>query len=101
MVTNQAQSLLNRFISANCTDEAPPSVLIRRVSAVIPVATRQLPLEVLASAELEACIDCTGGATDKSKYEFLQLLPEVYFAVTKISARDTSNVRVGSFTYDG
>lgn len=74
---------------------------MRRVAGVFLAASLQIPLELLGAAEMEAFIDCCGCSVDKSKTEYLKLLPKVYNAVSKMAAVETSTVCIGSFMYNG
>lgn len=65
------------------------------------MASKQLPLELLGSPELEAFVDSAGGTVDKSKKEYLKLLPCVYESISAIVSKETDSVNVGSFTYNG
>ncbi len=58
-------------------------------------------LHLLGAAEFEAFVDCCGGTVDKSKTEYVKLLPGVYSIVARFMAAETGSVKVGSFTYDG
>ena len=56
----------------------PSKDLVQRVTGVLLAASRQLPLDLLGAAEFEAFVDCFGGTVDKSKTEYVKLLPGVW-----------------------
>ncbi len=55
----------------------PSRDVFRRVAGVSLAASRHLPLDLLGAAEFEAFVDCFGGTVDKSKTEYVKLLPGV------------------------
>lgn len=64
------------------------------------VASRQLPVDVLGSPDIEALVHFSRFSIEKIKNELVKLLPAVYETVTRKTAAETDEVRIGSFTYD-
>ena len=79
----------------------PKSNLKRRVSGVLLVASKQLSFELLGSPELEAYVSSAGASTEKSKKEYLKVLPDVYQSLSRYLSSTTALASIRSFTYDG
>jgi len=99
-----SQSSMRQFIRTETAKPTPKSVskdLVRSVCGILLAASRQVSFDVLGSPELEAFVSSAGGTIAKSKTVYVRLLPEVYSIVADIAAKETGDVKVGSFTYDG
>lgn len=72
-----------------------------RVAGIIFIAFRQHSFESLGCPTLEAFIDICGGTVDKSKAPYLELLPEVFRVISKLTSSSTQVSKVGGVTYDG
>lgn len=73
---------------------------MRRVSGVLLIASRQISFEAIGSPEFQAFVDCCGGVAEKSKGEYLKILPSLYDAIYSMYAQETGDIIIGSFCYE-
>ncbi len=70
----------------------PRRDVVRRVAGILLAASRQLPLDLLGAAQFEAFVDCCGGTVDKSKTEYVKLLPGAirFLRASRLQKREPS-----------
>ena len=98
-----SEGAMSSFVSSAIPNRADVHIsdhIRRRVAGILLAASKQLPMEVLGSPELEASVYCCGRSSEKSKKQYYSLVSDVYNIVAKHVAAQTDAVTVGSFTYD-
>lgn len=101
---NDNQRFIHQFATTrfdNSSRKPGDENVTHRIAFILITWENQLSMDFLGISELEEFVSAAGGSFDKSKKEYIKLLPAVYRTVTMMSSKETIDSKVVLFTYDG